>query len=155
MDNESRTTAVGLARYAQEYFEAGLAADKTIGACPSYEIHAPSPVMFLLPHSLELILKSFLRHKDCSLKKLRGLSHGIYGCYDYAKSLGLSDYVVLDKSEERLLQLISELHQSTELRYIKTGSKMLPVFGPMKALTEKFLEGIYPVVGYQKFVSNK
>ena len=48
---EERTTAIGLARYAREYFDAALAADDVIGCRKGYEVGAPAPVMFLVAHS--------------------------------------------------------------------------------------------------------
>ncbi|MBD3669449.1 MAG: hypothetical protein HUJ29_01650 [Gammaproteobacteria bacterium] len=149
MDEEERTSAIGLARYSNEYYRAGKAADDVIGYDPGYEIHAPPPVMFLVAHSIELILKSYLREKGYTLKSLRKLSHGIYGCYEAALGEGLGDTLILDEEEEALLNLISDLHASTELKYIKSGYKQLPVFGPMDALAKKLLENISPLVGWR------
>lgn len=149
MSEEERTSAIGLARYSNEYYRAGLAADDAIGSEPGYEIHAPPPVMFLVSHSMELILKSYLRENGYTLNDLRKLSHGIFGCFEAANKVGLSDFLELDEGEISLLQLISKLHASTELRYIKTGYKELPVFGPMASLAEKLLKNISPLVGWQ------
>ena len=63
MNDEDRTTAVGMARYAREYFDAAKAADDVIGKRPGYERFAPAPVMFLVAHSIELVLKAYLRNR--------------------------------------------------------------------------------------------
>ena len=80
MSDEERTSAFGLARYAREYFDCALAADKVVGQRTGYEVIAPAPVMYLVAHAIELALKSFLRHKDVSLKDLRSLSHNLENC---------------------------------------------------------------------------
>jgi hypothetical protein len=148
MNEEHKTSALGLARYAQEYYDAAIAADDVIGLRLGYEITAPPPVMFLVAHSMELILKSYLRHHGLTLNQIKTLSHGLTGCFEKAREHAIEKCVHLDEGEEALLNLISELHVSTELRYIKTGPKELPVFGPMSSLATKLLKGIHPIVGY-------
>ncbi len=57
-DDPERTTARGMARYAEEYHEAALGADEKLGTREGYEIVAPVPVLYLVGHSMELSLKS-------------------------------------------------------------------------------------------------
>jgi len=40
-DDEDRTTAIGLARYAYEYLEAAILVDKTIGETPGFAMVSP------------------------------------------------------------------------------------------------------------------
>jgi hypothetical protein len=47
-EDPERTTSIGLARYATEFFETALAADDKLGKKEGYEIVAPIPVMFLV-----------------------------------------------------------------------------------------------------------
>ena len=61
----------------------------------------------------------------------------------------LSNYVELDEKEIEVLRLLNQLHTSTELRYIVTGSKTLPVFGPLQTMASKLLDAICPLVGYK------
>ena len=104
--------------------------------------------MFLVAHSIELILKSYLRNCGYSLQDLKGINHGLMHCWRACCDKGIQNCVILESSELEVLDLISNLHQSTELRYIQTGPKTLPVFGRIQALTRKLLTAICPIVGY-------
>lgn len=149
MGDEERTTAIGLARYACEYYQAAIAADDVLGKKPRYEIVAPTPVMFLVAHSIELILKAYLLNVGLTLGDLRKLSHGLEGCWNEAVERGIQKSVSLSETDISVLRLISRLHASTELRYIVTGYKEYPVFGPLQELTEKLLKAVCPAVGYR------
>jgi len=149
MSQDERTTAIGLARYAREYFDAAIAADDVIGRRKGYEIVAPPPVLFLVAHSIELALKSYLKHSGMTLREIRGISHNLLDCWREAVEKGVEEYVTLNEEDLGVLGLISDLHVSTELRYIQTGFKKFPVFGPLQVVTEKILNGICPLVGYR------
>lgn len=146
MNDISRTSAKGLARYAREYFDAAVAADDVLGMRPGYEIVAPAPVLFLVAHSIELTLKAYLLYKGKSSEDIKKLSHKLKDCWDEAKSEAVEDHVTLTTDEIELLDLINDLHVSTELRYIKTGYKNFPVFGPLYKLAKKLLDLICPLV---------
>jgi len=148
MNDDNRTTAIGLARYAREFFDAALAADDKIGRRPGYDIVAPPPVMFLVAHSIELTLKAYLRHLGLTVTDIVELKHDLNKAWRRASELGLRERMPLTKDELETLCLISKLHSSTELRYIRTGYKTLPVFGPLQELCAKFLDNICPLVGY-------
>ena len=149
MTDEDRTSAIGLARYARDYFDAALAADDVIGNRPGYEIVAPAPVMFLVAHSIELVLKAYLRNQGLSVDELQKIGHRLVECWQSAIENGVEDHVQLTQDDVKVLELISDLHVSTELRYIKTGFKEFPVFGPLQVLAEKLLDAICPLVGYR------
>ncbi len=89
MSKKERTTAIGLARYAREYLDAALAADDVIGHRKGYKIVAPPPVLFLVAHSIELALKSYLKHTGMSLREIRGLSHNLLDCWQEAIEKGV------------------------------------------------------------------
>ena len=149
MNDNERTTAIGLARYAREYYDAALAADDVIGHRAGYEVAAPPPVMFLVAHSIELALKAYLKHTGMSLDKIIKLGHNLVKCWNKAKERGVGELVELTEEDLGVLGLINDLHVSTELRYIQTGFKQFPVFGPLQVVTEKILDGICPTVGYK------
>ena len=150
-DEHSRTTPVGMARYAREFFEAALAADEKIGANKKYEIIAPIPVLYLTAHSIELILKSFLLFKGVQLNALKrkGYGHNLNKCITKANNLGLEEYVELDEGEKEAFHYLNELYKTKQLNYIVTGSKVFPSFGPLETSTKKLLEAIAPLVGYK------
>lgn len=149
MNKDDRTTAVGLARYAREYFDAALAADDVIGHRKGYEIVAPAPVMFLVAHAIEPVLKAFLRHQGLSVDDLQKVGHNLIKCWKVAIANGLESVIELTEEDLEILGLISDLHASTELRYIKTGYKNFPVFGPLESLAKNLLDAICPFVWYR------
>lgn len=146
---EDRTTAIGLARYAREFFAASDGADEAIGHGKGYEIIAPAPVMFLVAHSMELALKAYLRHRGFTVKQITGIGHDLIKCWQAAVENGIEDHVELTEEDLGILGLINNLHASTQLRYIQTGFKEYPVFGPLEKVASKLLDAICPLVGYR------
>ena len=149
MNDIDRTTPIGLARYARDYYKAAIAADDVLGMQKGYEIVAPAPVMFLVAHSIELALKAYLRYQGASLNEIKGLNHNLLDCWQKAVEKGVDEHVTLANENMEVLGLISDLHSSTELRYIQTGFKQFPVFGPLQTVAQKVLDGICPLVGYK------
>lgn len=147
--DEDRTTARGLARYAREYFEAALAADKKIGRRDGYEICAPAPVNHMTAHSIELILKAYLRHQGYSLSEIKALGHDLEKCWEHSVRNGIDSHVPLNDDDIHILKVLNALHKSNELKYIKTGPKTFPVYGPLQTLTEDLLDAVCPLVGYR------
>ena len=144
-----RTTPIGLARYAREYFDAALAADDVIGRRKGYETSAPPPVMFLVAHSIELALKAYLLDCGLTLEKVTSIGHNLITCWSEADKRDLGQHVSLTGVDFEVLNLINTLHVSTELRYIRAGYKEVPAFGPLQTLAEKLLNTICPLVGYR------
>ena len=62
---------------------------------------------------------------------------------------GIENHVSLTAEDLEVLEVISELHASTQLRYIETGCRQFPVFGPLDTLARKLLDAICPLVGYE------
>jgi hypothetical protein len=148
-DDPERTTPVGLARYATEFFEAALAADDKLGKTDGYEVIAPIPVMFLVGQSIELALKAYLLFKGVDLRTLRrDYGHELHRSLRKAKELGLYDVVKFSEEEEGVVELLDSLYSTKQLQYIVTGAKTFPVFGPLESVTKKLVSGIASVVGY-------
>ena len=149
MHEEDRISAIGLARYAREYYDAAIAADDVIGNRKGYEIVAPAPVMFLIAHAVELGLKAFLRWKGVDLEGLKKVGHNLEACWAATCEHGVTEYVSLSDEELGILRLIGDLNSSTELRYIQTGYKQFPVFGPLQEMSAKVLNTVCPLVGFK------
>lgn len=148
-EDPERTTSIGMARYATEFFEAALAADDKLGQKEGYEIVAPIPVMFLVGQAVELALKAYLLAKGVGLRELRrNYGHELHRSLRKAKELGLGDIVALSADEEGTLGLLDSLYSTKQLQYIVTGAKTFPVFGPLESVARKLVYGIAPVVGY-------
>jgi hypothetical protein len=148
-DDPERTTPVGLARYATDFFEAALAADDKLGKKVGHEVIAPIPVMFLVGQSIELALKAYLLAKGVELRQLRrDYGHELHRSLRKAKELGLLNVVALSEEEEGVIELLDSLYSTKQLQYIVTGAKTFPVFGPLESVARKLVYGIGPVVGY-------
>jgi hypothetical protein len=143
-DDPKRTTPRGLVRYAAEFMEAGIAADERMGERAGYEIHAPTPVLFLTGQAIELALKAFLLSKGVPLKALRGREYGhqLHVCLRKAKELGLRDVVALREDEEETIEILDPLYSTKQLQYIVSGFKTYPVHGPLKAGALRLIHGI-------------
>lgn len=150
-NDPKKTTPIGLARYAREFFDCALAADDKVGHRSGFEIIAPIPVMYLVGHSIELCLKSYLAFQGVPLSDLRARKYGhdLVKCFKKAKELGLNTYVELDNGEQHALTVLNELYSTKQLNYIVTGAKEFPVFGPIQIVNSKLLDIICPLVGWK------
>jgi hypothetical protein len=150
----TKTTAIGLIRYAQDFFNCALAADETIGIQEGYEIIAPIPVLYLIAHSIELCLKAYLIHKNVPLHDLKKYGHDLKKSLQKAKELGLYSHIQLNKIELGALCALNDLYSTKQLNYIITGSKQFPIFGHLQSTCENLLNTICPLVGFQKIFYN-
>ena len=150
-NDPNKTNPIGLARYSREFYDTAIAADRDIGMRPGFEIIAPIPVMYLIGHSIELGLKSYLLYMGISLDDLpqKKYGHNLIKSFDKAKELGLLKIVNFDTVEIEGLKVLNELYSTKQLNYIITGSKTFPVFGPIQSFCRKLLNGVCPYVGYK------
>jgi hypothetical protein len=148
-EDPTRTTPIGLARYAAEFLEAALAADDKMGRKPGFEVVAPVPVMFLVGHSIELSLKSFLLFKGESLRRLRThYGHDLHSALRKAKEYGLLQEVPLSDDDMNIIEVLDNLYSTKQLQYIVSGATTFPVFGPLESTATKLSEGVSRVVGH-------
>jgi hypothetical protein len=145
-----QTTPLGLARYAQDFYDAAVAADDVLGIRPGYEIIAPIPVMYLVGHSIELILKSYLISRGMTLPKLKSKAYGhnLVACLMQAEELGLTRLLTFTPEDYDVLRVLNELYSTKQLNYIVTGQKKFPVFGPLQVLCTKLLNAVHAEVGF-------
>ncbi|QSB00748.1 hypothetical protein JWZ98_19155 [Methylomonas sp. EFPC1] len=150
-DDPKRTTPIGLARYAREFFDFALAADDKIGHRPGFESIAPIPVMYLMGHSIELCLKAYLVFCGVPLRDLRTkkFGHDIVKCLKKANELGLGSLVNLEDMEYDAFEVLNELYSTKQLNYIVTGGKVFPIFGLVESVCRKLLDAVCPLVGYR------
>src|SRR5690349_2417146 len=110
-EDDERTNAFGLLSYARAYAEAGIHLD----ANKLTEGHRAAPVEFLLMHSIELYLKSFLRLNDYSVKEIFG--HKFAWLASKAEAHGLK----LDDEDRYVIEVMAHTDAYPRSRYIKTG----------------------------------
>jgi len=70
MDDDDRTTAIGLARYGYEYIDAALVVDNEHAENHPGEQISPMPAYFLAYHGIELTLKAYLRKAGLKPREL-------------------------------------------------------------------------------------
>lgn len=154
VDDEVRTTAIGLARYAYEYIEAASVVDKTIGERTEHQRISPIPAYFLAKHGIELTLKSFLRHTGITVRELRGkFSHDLNKCLRKAKELGLSAHINLSENDMKAFRMLIALDDAQGLRYIQTGFKQFPSWAIVYPLAVRLHQAVAPLVGYHSFTA--
>jgi len=152
-DEEDRTTAIGLARYAYEYLDAAVLVDEHHGTRPGHEFISPIPAYYLASHAIELTLKAFLRHRGVPVRQLRSsryYGHDLRACYRKAKELGLSDIFKVRSDDLRALWLLIQLNEKHELRYIRTGAKRFPSWAIVEPLAVRLHQVVAPYVGYRR-----
>ena len=112
MDDE-RTTAQGLFLQADAYLDAARRLLNPI----SREGHAVMPIRFLLYHSAEIYLKSYLRNSGMTVVQIKKLGHRFVSIMDECISRGLSiavdDYAVFESEQTH--------DQIFRSRYLVTG----------------------------------
>ncbi|CAJ0695026.1 hypothetical protein LMG18102_02050 [Ralstonia mannitolilytica] len=151
-DEEERTTATGLARYAYEYIDAALLVDEHHGARPGFEFASPVPAYFLAAHGIELTLKAYLRHQSISVRDLmHRYGHDLHKCYRKAKELRLLDHFAEDERDTQAMAMLAELNRRHELRYIRTGYKQFPSWAIVAPLAVRLHQVVAPLVGFHSF----
>ena len=147
ISRDDRTTAYGLARYAEEYYAAAHTADEVLGERDGYEIFAPMPVMYLYAHAIELSLKSFLRKEGWSLKRVEALSHDLVKALEKAEEHGLAEAVSLTPNHRGTIKLLVEEKWWSRFKYIQKGPIELPVAGPLVDVAHAMVWGVCNHVG--------
>ena len=120
---EERTSAIGLANYAEQYLRAADAA-----FLKEYERIGKEPV-FLVPawhlalHSIELSLKAFLFSKGITLKDLRRkFGHDVLAIHGEARDRGLMSVFPEGPDDRKTLTLLIGANEEQALRYQRAGA---------------------------------
>jgi hypothetical protein len=153
MDDDDRTTSIGLARYAYEYIEAASVVDRDhAGKHPGSQI-SPIPAYFLAHHGIELTLKAYLRHMGVTVRELgsKKYGHDLHACYRKAKELGLLKIFKESQDDSNAMQMLVGLNDRHGLRYIRTGMKQFPLWSIVEPLAVRLHQAVAPVVGYHSF----
>ena len=147
-DNPERTTATGLARFAQDFLEASRSAADGMGRGNKHFSVTPVPVIYLVGHSIELSLKSFLLNLGVSLRDLRlEYKHDLGKLLVAARELGLEQHVQFEEVELGAFEVLNDLYSTKQLEYIVTGYRVFPQLDPIEAFAKKLCEAISPLVG--------
>lgn len=148
-ERNSRTTAIGLARYAKEYLEAAIVVVQEMGSKKDHVTISPIPAYFLLTHGLELTLKAYLRHAGLTVEELAKVGHNLKALYAKACELGLDGLYQLTAEDAEAFELLVEVNEFHQLRYIQTGFKTFPLWGIAEPFAVRLHQAIAPKVGYE------
>ena len=135
MDMMDRTSALGLWRYAHEFWQAAEA------------VHAKFPgkvfvpALYLYSHAVELALKAFLRSQGRTLEQLKALGHNLEAALKAAEDTGLCTFMKLSADDRPALELINLYYRAKELEYIVTGVKRYPTNQSLRNCAEAILRG--------------
>lgn len=144
------TTPAAFARYANEFLDAALITDVGMGGGDEYDFFAPVPVMYLIGHSIELSLMSYLLYRGKNLDEVRyDFGHNLIQTMDAAINEGLDEHIDIDSHEKDALKILNELYASKQLNHIHTGLKEIPSFAPLESLAKKLLETVSGIVGWR------
>jgi len=152
-DDPKRTTPLGLARYAHDFYDAARAVQAQLGRGEPYDLVSPMPSLYLIGRSIELALKSYLLSQGISLRELRSKKYGhdLHACLRKAKELGLLSHAHFKAEEEGAMDLLNQLYSTKQLEYIVTGTKALPIFELVESFARALIKGVSVYVGYATF----
>ncbi|WP_156529203.1 hypothetical protein [Caballeronia udeis] len=153
MNDDDRTTAIGLARFAYEYIDASRVVDNHHADKHPGEQISPMPAYFLVHHGIELTLKAYLRHAGVTIRELgsKKYGHDLHACYRKAKELGLLNIFNETSNDLNAMQMLVGLNDRHGLRYIRTGMKQFPLWSIVEPLAVRLHQAVAPVVGYRSF----
>jgi hypothetical protein len=114
LQDDDRTTPIGLFNYARSYWQSGVLlhdANATVS-------HRDAPVTLLLAHAIELYIKAFLRLRDLSVTKVEtNFGHDFRKLVEEASARGLP----LNDDDRDVATLLTEQESIRRSRYIETG----------------------------------
>lgn len=152
-DDDERTNATGLTRFAYEYLNAAFAVVAAHSRQKVIDRPAPVPVLYLLGHSIELSLKAYLRHRGRTVHQLRKAGHDLGKCHRKAKELGLLAVWHPTPEQEAELRVLNALYEAKELEYIRTGMARWPKYEPLEGLAVGLFNAVAPLTGFPRSVN--
>lgn len=132
VDDEDRTTDIGLFNYAVSYWQSAQALRKI----KIEATHPDSVICFLYYHAVELFLKSYLRLHKANLWELRKWGHDVNILAKKCRSHGLE----FDPHEEEVFGLIRA--DMMQARYLETGHFQRAGFEALERTTKWLYEEI-------------
>ena len=136
MDDDDRTTGMGLWTDAREMFEAAT----LVANSPSLATSSPS--YYLAGHGLEVVLKAYLRSCGHSLKALRDIGHDIEAAAREAVDHELGQHYTLSPEDLAAIALLSTYYKRKHFEYRVVGYQRLPDPEALVSLGTKLLAAI-------------
>lgn len=132
----SRSTPFGFWRVARDYLHAARAVKTVHGERKLF------PLLYLYGFAIELALKAFLLKRGHSLRELKDLSHGLVGLLSLARRRKLGREVKLSRLQLAAIRALKVTYSSGQLRYIVTGTTVIPQVALLSAAAESIVSGV-------------
>ncbi|MFZ0068374.1 MAG: hypothetical protein WAK90_19595 [Pseudolabrys sp.] len=114
MDDDDRTTPMGLFNTAEAYRLSAMALDQAQVRAG----HREKPIQFLYSHAIELYLKALLCTEN-SIEVVEKFRHNIGRLVKNAETLGL----FVTAADREVFTVMEDTDALIEMRYIRTGAK--------------------------------
>ncbi|WP_269538767.1 hypothetical protein [Cerasicoccus fimbriatus] len=125
---EERVKPFGLWRYGKEFLDAGEEIKDPRKPENPLDHYAPTPAFYLVSHSIELFLKSYLRGKKKNLKELRNVGHNLVEALTLCEELGLNELIEVNEETKAEIELLNQTYASKDFEYFKQGYYELPYY---------------------------
>lgn len=135
MRSEERRTGMGLWTDSKQMLEAAR-------LLMTNGMSVKMPMYYLLGHSLEVGIKSFILSKGASQKCLRDMGHDLVGGVEWSIPCGLETYFSFTEKQLGMVVLLNKYYRSKELEYRVTGIKQLPDEVEFANMVECLLDSI-------------
>jgi hypothetical protein len=152
-DDDERTNATGLTRFAYEYLNAAFAVVAAHSRQKVIDRPAPVPVLYLLGHSIELTFKAYLRQHGVTLRQLRKIGHDLCRGLEDCNALGLGGAYLPTNEQLAALQVLNDVYEAKELEYIRTGFTQWPRYELVEELAVGLFNAVAPLTGFPRSVN--
>tara|TARA_B110001469_G_C9586193_1_gene290805 strand:- start:673 stop:1128 length:456 start_codon:yes stop_codon:yes gene_type:complete len=125
---EEKVKSLGLWTYGKEFLAAGEKLKDPRKPINPLDHHAPTPAFYLVSHSIELFLKSYLRGKNENLKELRKVGHDLVKALNQCEDLGLNELIEIKEESKAEIALLNQTYASKDFEYFKSGYYQLPYY---------------------------
>jgi len=132
-----RTTSIGLWKYGQEFAIAGRIVWEQTG-----QKDGPTPAYYLLAHSIELVLKGYLRGRGATLANLHDQGHDLDKLLKAVDARGLNLFCELSEEHRNAIAIINWHYKKKELEYIVSGFKQYPRFELLLRTAEHLVKSL-------------
>ena len=138
--------AIGAATLAKEFY-AGAVQLQPPARTPLDVLRqrVPRVAYYLLGHSIELSLKSFLLARGIPNDKLRSraFGHNLAALLAESRKRRLGTVAKLSDREVRIIRLLNQMYEAKELEYRVTGSRTLPPYAELADVAERLCNGVH------------
>ena len=137
--------AIGTSRLARQFLAAALKVQAPAQTeLEEFRQEVSLVAYYLVGHSVELALKTFLIGRGVSIELLRGrkYGHNLAALLTECRRRRMGTVVKLSARELNVIRLINEMYVAKELEYRVTGSRALPRYAEVVSLAERLCKGV-------------